>query len=461
MINIPPTKYPSPLKVENIADVIKPWKVGEVLSATAQKGGEALSTVLIRVGQYTLKAKTPVSLQDGEAIKLQVKAITENKLPLLRIMTLPPNANDQSADKVNIAAIKLRQFIAIQQNFSQTLQLASDILKNEPKINKLPEPLNNSLIKIQSTLQLGANNTTPSELKQKILNSGLFFESKLLNLKSSATTNSPLSGDFKQQLLSIKNQIDILLPANKPVEPLSDSQLQQLKNLIQQSANDNGLTRLTKISDGLFKLLPASSLTQLNSLLSNEGLSQSLSEELTSIGKLLYTNLKQTPQLMAQLQEQIKFRLQLIDLGQQVEQSISKISSLQLQPLTREGDNLFLIFFNLIFKDSQQQFDINFKIQQDSRADEQDNESWSVILSFNFKTLGTVQSKIHLVGNQLSTSFHTEQAQTASKIKQLLPLLESALTKSGFNIVNINVDNTLMKNRPFPEHQTHLLDENA
>jgi len=467
MINIPPIKQSAAVKTELITDVTKSWKVGQVLNATTQRGGEALSNVLIRVGQHTLEAKTPISLQNGQEIKLLVKSLTENqpanqisKLPLLSIIEATPLISQPN----KLAAIKLRQFIAVQQSFSQLQQLASELTSNKLNTEKLPESLKNLLVNLQSSLQLSNKNMSPAHLKQQIFNSGVFLESKLLPQQKPATTDNNLIHDFKNQLLKIKAELTGLLPTSasttKPV--LTTHQLDQLQTLIKELAAKPVAARLTELSDKLITLLPKASLSQFITLLSGKATDITLPAEFQSLVKFITVIPKQHGlQLSQHLQEQLHHRLMLLDLSLQIEQSISKITSMQLQPMSREGDNMVLLLFNLVFKDSHERFDIDFRIQQEDDSNDKNNENWSVTLTFNFKTLGKVQSLIHLNGNQVSSMFHTELNSTAEKIKQLLPVLETALKKTGLNLVNLSVDNSLLKSKPFIGDQVNLLDEKA
>ena len=463
MINIPPIKQSTAINTDLIPEITRTWKVGQVLNGTTQNGGEALSKVLIRVGQQTIEAKTPVTLQNGQDVKLLIKSLGDfqssnqiSKLPVLSILQTPTAIPENN----KIAAIKLRQFIAIQQAFSQVQQLADKLLSSRATTDRLPTSLKNSLSHLQQTLQINTKNINPTQLKQQILNSGVFLESKLLQQK----TGNNLINDFKFQLLSVKSELVKLVPTKESVtqQTMSSQQLEQLQTSIKQLGKTSNNTQLTTLTDKLISLLPKSSITQLNNILVGLKPNIPVSNELQSIAKLIISTLQQHgSQKTQQLHEQLHYRLMLLDLNQQVEQSISKITSLQLQPMSRESDNLVLLLFNLVFKDSHEHFDIDFRIQQENEESNPDEQNWSVTLSFNFKTLGKVQSDIHLSGNQISSTFHTEFVTTADKIKQLLPLLETGLKNTGLNIVKLSVESNLVESKPFVSNQVNLLDEKA
>ncbi len=465
MINIPPIQQSTNIKSKLISNVTQSWKVGQVLNATTQRGGEAQSNVLIKVGELTLEAKTPVALTSGQPVKLLVKSLAENssvtKLPLLSIISNP----SLTADSTNLASLKLRQFIAVQQSFTQLQQLSDKVLANQAPTDKLPNELKTLLSNLQNTLFLNPQKISSAQLKQQISNSGIFLESKILSQSNQQKSNVNLNNDFKFQLLTIKAELAALLPpkTSSDVFSLSPQQLTQLQAIIKSpinSATENPLNRLT---DKLFTLLPRESIAQLSSLLSGQTVNTvTVSKELQSLAKTLILSLQQNANQTAQpLQEKLQYRLLLQDLNQQLEQSINKITGQQLQPMSRDADNFLLLLFNLTFKDQHERFDIDFRIQQETQKQDETESAWTVTLSFNFKTLGKVQSKIHLFENQLSSVFQAEYISTANKIKKLLPLLESALTTAGLNVTNLSVENGPIKNKPYSDLHINLLDENA
>jgi len=498
MINIPPIKQSTAINAEVIPELTRIWKVGQVLSATTQRGGEPLSNVLIRVGQHTLEAKTPVALQSGQDIKLLVKSLGDpqgdpqsnplnssvtGKLPLLSIVGVEafmPNTKipgTETLDPGKLIALKLRQFIAIQQSFSELKDLANNLLNRNASSEQLPAPLKNLLNTLQQTIPLNTNNISPAQLKQHFFDSGVFFESKILSqatiTKTKENFNESLNRDFKFQLLSIKAELVKFVPTKEQLasQTLNDQQIETLQIFIKKSSDNLTENKLNYLLDKLVTQLPKSSLMQLSQLLMGHKIDVSASSQdqmhkIESLAKLLSITLQQAGgQQLLELKNQLQFRLMLLELNQQIDQSISKITSLQLQPLFqstgREADNLVLLLFNLVFKDAHERFDIDFRIQQDNEKEDPAGESWTVTLSFNFNTLGKVQSKIHLLGNHVSNVFYAELSTTAEKIKPLLPLLESGLIKAGLIINNLAVENSLLDNRPFNNKKINLLDENA
>ena len=152
MINIPPIKPGTEIKTDIIPDITRTWKTGQVLHATAETGGDALSKILLRIGQQLVEARTPIPLKTGEQIKLVVKSLGEQ--PVLSIQT--------TADRTDIAADKLRHFIAQQQDIRPLIQLGQNLVKNEninPDIRQLIQQFVNRLPTVEQLVN-------PTQLKQ-------------------------------------------------------------------------------------------------------------------------------------------------------------------------------------------------------------------------------------------------------------------------------------------------------
>ncbi len=102
MINIPPIKSSAVVKPELLTEITKTWRVGQVLNATTQQGGDALSKVLIQVGQHTLETKTPVALKPGEDVKLLIKSLGSFKTDNLPVFKL---LKTDAADMIDVKDI--------------------------------------------------------------------------------------------------------------------------------------------------------------------------------------------------------------------------------------------------------------------------------------------------------------------------------------------------------------------
>lgn len=450
---------------ELISRVSETLRVGQVLSATTQRGGDAMSKVLIQLGEHTLQAKTPVRLETGQEIKLLVKAAGDaelGKLPLLTI--LPPKqppASNANLSNTQLAQLKLRQFIAIQQAFNQPMRTAQAILDNKPGLNLLPSKLINQLNQLQSALQLPPEQLSGKQLKLQIENSGIFLESKLKNLSQGNSVN--LNQDFKQLLLSIQQQLNSSglgkPPAEMDAAPLSSEQRQQIQQLLQGS-----IRSYASLSERLIQMLPRSLLQPVvQLLLSGQQPVANNASDVRALAELISQTLQHktgTSQHTQELMSLLNSRFMLLDLATQVERSLGQLSSFQLQPLSREADGLTLLLFNLLLKDKEQAHDIHFRIEQENTAQDPAQQGWKVSLYFSFNTLGKLQADIHLMDNRVSSVFYCEQDATSARLRSLLPVLQNNLDKAGFIVSGMRVSTRATDESPVLPPQTHLLDEN-
>jgi len=464
MINIPPTKPSTAIKSEIIADVSKTWKVGQVLNATTQQGGDALSKVLIRLGDHTLEAKTPIKLETGQDIKLLVKAVGENNLTKLPLLSILPPGESPILEKSQTANIKLRQFIAIQASFSATQQTAQNLLANKQVTNLLPKELVNQLITLQSSLQVKPGQAQSAQIKQLIENSGIFLETKLKMASVLKTDlNNALSNDFKHSLLQIRSLLANRILPETPFQTENIKLTPQVKELIQNILQSNS-NNPNSLANQLISNLPRPLLQQVVFLLNGSSSNFPVTPAAQTLAEMITQVLQQTtnPQKnINELSNLLHTKLLLLDFSQQVDRALSQITSFQLQPLSREVDTLTLLLFSLVFKDKDQSSDIGFRIEQENKETDTEAEGWRVTLNFNLKSLGKIQSHIHLKDKQVSTIFHSETESTSNVIREHLPVLEKNLQLAGFFVSGTLVKTKSLQSSMIIHTQSHLLDENV
>ncbi|HEY9051343.1 MAG TPA: flagellar hook-length control protein FliK [Gammaproteobacteria bacterium] len=437
MINIPPIKLGTEIKTERLPDISQIWKTGQVLNATVETGSETMDRILLRIGQHLVESKTPMPLKTGDQIKLLVKTLGET--PLLAIQT--------KLDTPDIAADKLRAFIAQQINPLQLMNTTQKVLNTEsisPALKQQLQLLVNQIPDIEEILQ-------PQQLSRLIKNSGVFLEPRLL------ANSAQIQQDIKGQLLKLNN----LLQQELPTTPNQAGDTKQLQKII--SDFIRGDTNLQQLVRSLYNALPRESMQQLLQAISGNR-QPALPEEFMPALNQLLTNIKQQPQAKALTETLIKLiqnTQALQELKASVEQTLARITSQQLIPLTREADNPLLLLLGLIFKDKDSSYLVDFRIEQEHKTQDEQQTQWSVTLNFNFPTLGAIQSQLHLTGDKLATTFHAEHASTAKTIEQHLPLLQSALQKAGLEITRLEVtQQTIKPPRDIPK-DIHILDEKA
>ena len=460
MINISATPSLTKILTKPVPDVTKTWKVGQILNATAERNVHAQDNILIRIGQSILQAKTPVTLNAGDPLKLLVKSLGDT--PVLKIQTIasPPPGT---------AALNLKSFIGRQQDLTGLLQLSQKIIE----IPSTTKALKQQLINLNRQLPNITQATQATTLKSLIKNSGVFLESKLNHLQQQALQQDALqqvqlrhhvlNQDIKSQLLRISAQLQRDVP-----ELTVKSQITPTKNI--QAVLDPLVKQFIKSEINLTQLS-----TQLTIALSknqSQLVRQALTvSDTTLIPKALqnsFTVLLNHIQHHANpklIQDNLSGLLKTMELFQELKTGIdgvlAKITSQQLTTLTREADSLLLLLFDIYLKDKTENHLIQFRLEQEKSEHDPNCSSWSVTLNFNFNGPGPIQARLHLSNNHLSTLFCAEKENTAKKISKQINLLDTALRHIGFDAINLDVtQGSISKPRDLPKN-VHLLDEKA
>lgn len=416
MINIPPIKARTEIKTELLGDITKTWKVGQVLNATVNKGGEPMDTVQLRIGQLLLESRTPVSLKAGDNIQLLVKELGIQ--PLLSIKT--PVTTREAAIQL------LRTHINSQQDIKPLLELSQKIANADT-----PEP--EIRVKLQQFIELIARPqqaTTAKQLKTLIQNSGVFLEPRLLHNKATTQTPGPLSSDIKSQLHSIRQLLDSELPVARNSENNNPIKLDQAVK--QYLAGELNLKQLGQL---LTTQLPADKLqTLLGQLQTNLKASTTGKEILPISIQQLISHIQSQPNNKSMIDNLINVLLKqpmLNELRTQIDNLLSKITSQQLLPLAKDADTPQFFLFDIPIKHNKETTVFQFRIDQEKKSASENESNWSVSINFEFDELGPVQSRINLHDNTISTLFHAERNTTASLIKTQLPILENALKRQA------------------------------
>ena len=104
---------------------------------------------------------------------------------------------------------------------------------------------------------------------------------------------------------------------------------------------------------------------------------------------------------------------------------------------------------------------IQFRIEQERRAENPDQSSWQVTINLDLENLGPMQAKIHLIENRVAIRFIAEKPATTNLINDNLPALENSLIKAGLSIAQIDVSTEMLTNELAVKSDRHLLDEEA
>jgi len=173
----------------------KPLTLGQILVANIQP--IKASEVKLTIGEQSFIAKTKQPINESGTIQVRVKQLT----PEIQLSIVKNSAQETKA-QANQQTVQtaLRQFIPTQAPISQTIQQINLLQSLPPSLQAPLQSLINQLTKHEGQLDGKA-------LKDKLLNSGLFLESKLKNGVQTHDKTS-LKNDVKAQLLQLQQQAE-------------------------------------------------------------------------------------------------------------------------------------------------------------------------------------------------------------------------------------------------------------
>lgn len=439
MLKMPQINTINPAYNKIVPDFTKSLKVGQILNARTEVGGEALSKVTLRVGQQLLTSQTPVPLKTGEQVSLLVKKA--GNTPLLSILS--------KSDNRQIIAENIKQFIARQTDIKTLIQTSTRLINHPALPQTIRQPLQNLINNTPSLGQL----INPQQLKLLINNNSFFLESRLLR-NAGLETNL----NFKAQILRINNLLLQEEPSLVGVNKQSPSNILKLINqFIEGKPGADQLIKLTAAA------LPEIQIQQLLSFLMNSSNSIPKSDFTLIINHLLATIKKHNRP--AQAADQLRFQLErmllLRELKTAVTDTLARITTQQLITMTRESDNPVLLLFDLLFRDNKYLHLIELEIERNQNSKDKNKQNLSVTLKINFEELGTIRVKINLIENRISALFHANEIHTLTTIRNNIGLLESALTKAGFEITFLEAHQQTIKPMNVMPDNIRLLDEKA
>ena len=436
MVNIPIIPPVTEIHTELLPGLSQILKVGQVLNATVERGGENLDKILLRIGHQLLESKTPISLQTGEQIKVLVKAL--GTAPLLSIITPPSTAQ--------VAAQHLRPFINAQSDWRPLIALVIKMLGD----NRMPADIKPLLQKLLQQIPQPEQLSQPQTLKYFIERSGILLEPRLAHQLSAA---SAAGTDFKAQL----QQLDTLLRNVSPLAGHSTHHEQAIR-FIENYVRSPQLPLLA-LAQELGALISPADMRLLIHTIEIHKIDTPLATALLQL--FSHVQKHQGTATLEQLIKLIGDQNTTGELKAAVAQSIAHISQQQLLPMLRDADSALLLLFGLPLRHDNETHWINFRIEQETKSDQHNQSGWRVTLNFNIPSLGPLQAAIHLKDKQLSTTFRATQTSTLEKIKMHMPQLERALQRAGLDVIKLEVVQGPIEATPTIISNVQLLDEQA
>lgn len=359
--------------------IIKSWQIGQILNATVadrKLSGKAH----LRIGNEQLSARSSIPLSTGQAIKLLVLE-TEPRL-IMETIKQPP------ATPRAVTVVKLiRRSLPLQAPIQNTLNKLGQQLTETAMSGKIAAEISSAsrhqlritTESIPTMNQLSDGRT----LKQAILDSGHFFENKLvskvINQNPENGTGMPMKQDLKANLLQL---LSLITRDEGPVLrqrlPVSTSASDKTA-LVAQDTSENVAAKLTQNKTGL--------------------------SELRTL----------------------------------VESAIARIQLNQSQSVGPQELNTAAWRFEIPVQDKTLLSAVDIRIAQDEhlKRNTSAQSQWSIVLRINHVRLGIVQANINILNTEVSVTFYAEKTNTGKLITNHQSRLFKAINKAGLNLRNI------------------------
>jgi hypothetical protein len=427
-----PTFLPR-LAVETIrSNALQSLRPGQVVRAEVLTvAGDG--NITLRIGGSEVSARSPVTLNPGQQILLDViktdplpelrlvlqasvhqiqtealRSILPKQMPLpkllqtLQQLVAPGTQLPGGPEAQTSALLSARLPAAVSATPGGTaLTELQNILQgaaNEPSLRRLFEQLGPEIAqRVNRVLQTGPardGEISPVRLREWLLQSGLFLEANL-------AAGRPPGNDLKADLLTL---------------------LLQLRTRLEQE-----LTQ--KLDRG-----PVGPETGART--------QTSGEPESAITKLLHLLLRQA------------------------EGSLARVQLHQLSSLPTDDGTRHVWQFELPIPrphGGHDEFLVRLERERNPNADDTEGYRWRVTLNFDLARLGPIQAQLSLLEEQeVSTLFLAERDESAQLIKEQLPLLEQALTRAGLRIGTLAAQQSgKLDAEPYQRSPQPLLDEKA
>lgn len=300
----------------------------------------------------------------------------------------------------------MRLLIPRQQPLTQLFADLAQLTRTLATSNgSLPAPVSAAIQKLMDALPRAQELRTPEKIARAILDSGSFLESKLaMGSATNHTTrdSNTTQADLKALLLRLFVQLraTATLPDNSQtsarsgvVPPLAQSMSETIGNPDRNSASR--------------QLPPLPTLP-----------------------------LQPQSKMLSFLGSEISMQRALLHLAEQIDAVLSRIQVTQLSHANHDPNTPTSVWtVELPIRYGEDVDIVQIRWQQDNENDAATGKrAWIISLSFDFPETGPVLVYSKLIGSSVSTTFHTERADTTESIRRELPYLESLLLHSGLTV---------------------------
>ncbi|HUL13767.1 MAG TPA: flagellar hook-length control protein FliK [Methylococcaceae bacterium] len=480
-IQLPSALLPTPVIPKASAGLLPQLEAGQRMVAVVEAVLSENSFLLkLTDNSQLLRAQSQLTLSPGQILKLEV--VTLGPTPELKI--LPP----ERAVTPEKAAIEqaLRQYLPKQQGLADLAPSLKQAVESTAGANAiLPEALKKTVRAALDALPSKAALMEPEGLKQAIKNSGLFFEAKLANLAEGAQA---LTGnDLKSRLLALVDMLKNLeAQAETPLPTLPrrdgaavqdpDAHVTETKSPAPpatapanaSAALEQNATPLTHIKEALNKLIPSlvgqahdepnqhvtvdpEPVEEPNQNFLKEALNklipalvrqahpertQYVSVRPEPVKELSQSLLKEPGDgVSTSFDPALGNPLDLKTLLHKTEGALAKIVLDQLASLPQNEGEPITWQIEIPFSDGRYSDSAKLRIVREGKAESQAEQAyWSVLLELNPPNLGTIHSRITLIGERIETYFWSDLEATSKLINSRLELLAARLQQAGLEV---------------------------
>jgi len=437
------TSPPSPVNPTELLARLQP---GQTLLAKVENL-LANNEVVLRIGNQSIRASTPIPLNIGQSIPLQVEESATGNI--LRIT--------QQASEAEVLSNAWRTILPKQQPIADVIKVlvqtlinnkSDNLIKASPNTaNTTVNNLNSSIQTLVSSLPSVKTLSQANGLQQAIKNSGINLES---HLRQALITNKPpnTSTDIKANLLRVAESA---LQLQSKLDPNTIRTALEGSGTVKTNATDtytsllNAATKQPASSEQINThrpLLPALPAVTTQAIKTDSSITQRLISSLPPLLQRLLpipivTSSSQTsPTPSAQqpptVPQQV-FSTMIVELLNQVESGLARIQQHQLSSLAGDDIIRHLLGLELPVFNGKGFDNIGVRIEWEGPTNNESKEQhqWRVILNFDFDNLGKIQAIIHAGKNEIHTEFKSENNIAKKLFQENQAILETGLRKHG------------------------------
>ena len=386
------------------------WRVGQIMAATVASrspSGEAT----LRIGTQQVQAQAGnINLYAGQRLELQVVAL--GHVPLLRLIKTDP------PDPVRVA---LRNALPRQRPLSHLFsQLAQFLTRPGNASPMVLEMARNLIGRLPDYRQLGSTDG----LRRTLRNSGLLLESRLA---SNSGAQADLTQDLKANLLRLIDALRNLAATITPTRARPGSRLSRSSPAAQSSAST-----LTTKSDSA----------------PTQGILGGQVREPAGRVLLAAAGLQPLPSL---------------DLVEHAESALARMRLNQLSSLNQDRPLSPEWLVELPVRRGEQIDTWQLHLRRDGTGEQGNNKPadgrWSAVLQFVLPNLGSMEVRVKLAGETVSTVFVAETKATVPVVEKHLPHLRCRLEALGLEVMHLGCHQGASSTPPFVTQRSGLLDE--